>query len=153
MDDVARAAADYLKSSRPHLVFVHFADPDSLGHINGWMSPPYLRTLQRIPSAILTLVRGLREAGIEEQTLLIITADHGGKGRDHATRDREDMTIPWIASGPGVRKNYELSRRLVIYDTAPTVLQALGLAVPSGLDGQPVADIFARVPARPVASR
>lgn len=144
MEDVARAAAAYIVSAKPQLIFVHFADPDSVGHDSGWMSGPYLQTLQRVPAALLILIRALREAGIGEQTLIIITADHGGKGRDHGTRNPEDMTIPWMAVGPGVKKNYQIQLPVVIYDTAPTILVALGLPLPA-MDGKPLMEIFAAV--------
>lgn len=142
MEDVAKAAAAHITSTKPNLIFVHFADPDSVGHDSGWMSGPYLQALQRVPGALLILIRALREAGIEEQTLVIVTADHGGKGRDHGTRDPEDMTIPWMALGPGVRRNYQIQAPVVVYDTASTILAALGLPLPA-MDGKPIMEIFA----------
>lgn len=141
MDDVAKAAATHIVSAKPHLTFVHFADPDSVGHDSGWMSRPYLQALQRVPSALLILVRALREAGIEQQTLIVVTSDHGGKGRDHGTRDPEDMTIPWMAVGPGVKKDHQIQAPVVVYDTAPTILTALGLPLPA-MDGKPLMEIF-----------
>ena len=35
---VAEEAAHYLTSEKPALAFVHFSDPDELGHSAGWMS-------------------------------------------------------------------------------------------------------------------
>jgi arylsulfatase A-like enzyme len=52
------------------------------------------------------------------------------------------MTIPWIVAGPGVVPGSKLSRRVVVYDTAATAMWALGLDLPSDLDGRPVLEAF-----------
>jgi len=47
-------------------------------------------------------VQLVRDLNLEERTLLILTADHGGAGRTHAADDARSRTIPWIIVGPGV---------------------------------------------------
>src|SRR2546425_7094759 len=36
-------------------------------------------------------------------TLFRSLSDHGGHGRSHGTEVGEDMRIPWVIAGPGVR--------------------------------------------------
>ncbi|MDR7401849.1 MAG: alkaline phosphatase family protein [Armatimonadota bacterium] len=132
--EVARRAASYLEEARPHLLFVHVADPDAEGHRAGWMSEPYRRAVARLPDTVQVLRDALDRLGAAY--LLILTADHGGHGRVHGSADPQDVTIPWIAWGavsPG-----PLRRPVVTYDTAATVVAALGLAVPAGWQGTPV---------------
>ena len=140
--DVVLRALAYLKSERPHLLFIHFADADITGHLHGWMSPEYLIALQTIDEAVEGLLRTLEETGLVRETLLIITADHGGHDFTHGTTLPEDMTISWIAVGPGVREGYEIPDQVVIYDTAATVLYFLGIPIPAHWEGRPLQSIF-----------
>jgi len=151
--DLVAAAAAYIRSTRPHVMLAHISEPDAIGHAEGWMSFGYLQALRRAISGVGFLRQALRDAGIEEQTLVIITADHGGIERDHRVLVPEVLTIPWIALGRGVKKGFVIERAIVTYDTAPTILQALGLTVPSGWDGKAVAEAFATWPTMRVASR
>ncbi|MDR7523236.1 MAG: alkaline phosphatase family protein [Armatimonadota bacterium] len=151
--DLVEAATAHLRSARPHIMLAHISEPDAVGHAEGWMSFAYLQALRRSVAAVATFRQALRDAGIEAQTLVIITADHGGIDRDHRVLVPEVLTIPWIALGPGIRKGAALERSIVIYDTAPTVLHALGLPIPAGWDGRPVVEAWASAPMIPVAAR
>jgi len=55
----------------------------------------------RADEAIGELLTALDAYDLRDETLLIITADHGGHDTTHGSSMPEDMTIPWIASGPG----------------------------------------------------
>ena len=112
---------------KPSLFFIHLADPDLAGHEKGWMSKSYLQTVESSDRAIATLVKGFEELGLYKHTAFIVTADHGGHDKTHGTTAPEDMTIPWIAYGPGIKSGYEIKRPISIIDTAATVLRALGV--------------------------
>ncbi len=140
--DVVLRALTYLRSEKPHLLFIHFADTDITGHLQGWMSPEYLIALQTVDDAVEILLRMMEETKLVRETLLIITADHGGHDFTHGTTLPEDMTIPWIAFGPGVREGYEIPDQVVIYDTAATVLLFLGIPIPAHWEGRPLRSIF-----------
>jgi predicted AlkP superfamily pyrophosphatase or phosphodiesterase len=140
--DVVHQAMMYLRAEKPHLLLIHFTDADLIGHLHGWMSPEYLTALQTIDEAVEGLLRMLEETGLARETLLIITSDHGGHDFTHGTKLSEDMTIPWIAFGPGVREGYEIPDQVVIHDTAATVLSFLGIPVPAHWEGRPLHSIF-----------
>ncbi len=125
------------------VLFVHFATPDAMGHVYGWMSPQYISVVQRADEAIGTLLKDLDDHGLREDTLVIITADHGGHEQAHGSRMPEDMTIPWIVSGPGVRPG-PLTTPIQTTDTAATAAWALGLPRPAEWDGWPVFEAFAQ---------
>lgn len=151
--DLVAAVSGYLRSANPQVMLAHISEPDAVGHAEGWMSFGYLQALRRSVAGIGSLRQALRDAGIEAQTLVIVLADHGGIDRDHVAIVPEVMTIPWIALGSGVKKGSVIERPIVIYDTAPTVLFALGMAIPEGWDGKPVVEAFAARGAVPVAGR
>ena len=112
---------------KPSLFLIHLSDPDLAGHEKGWMSKSYLQAVESSDRAIATLVKGFEELGLYRHTAFIITADHGGHDKTHGTTAPEDMTIPWIAYGPGIKSGYEIKGPVSIIDTAATVLRALGV--------------------------
>jgi arylsulfatase A-like enzyme len=142
----ARTAVGVLEAFHPHLLFVHFSDPDRTGHEHGWgydqrgepPSPEYLRALERCDQATRMLVDALRRSHQWSRTLFILTADHGGHHRAHGSAMLEDVYIPWIAAGGLAPCRGRLKREVRVMDTAATALQALGLAVPSDWEGKPV---------------
>ena len=123
------------------LMFVHFPTPDWMGHEYGWLSPEQYSVLFRADEALQTILNALQAAGMREDTLIVVTADHGGHGTTHGTRQFEDMTIPWIIAGPGVRHQV-LSTDVNTTDTAATVAWALGLPLQPDWDGMPVLEAF-----------
>jgi arylsulfatase A-like enzyme len=123
------------------LLFIHFPLVDDMGHVYGWLSPQQLSVAFRADEAIGRLLTELDSRNLRAQTLIIITADHGGHNTSHGTTLPEDMTIPWIASGPGIRPG-ELTTTVHTMDTAATAAFALGLEIPSEWDGVPIYEAF-----------
>lgn len=143
---VAEVAVKVIEQVKPNLMLVHFSDPDSAGHSYGWGNekkgvPPsqeFIEALQRCDKATGEIVNALKRNGRWQQTLVIITADHGGHDKTHGSADPEDVNIPWIAAGGLAAKSGELKRQIKTMDTAATALAALGVKVPDDWDGKPV---------------
>ncbi|MNT30055.1 hypothetical protein D3C72_1658290 [compost metagenome] len=72
----------------------------------------------------------------------MVTADHGGKGKGHGGKSLDEVQIPWIIAGPGVRKNHELKDVIITYDTAATLAWIMGLKQPQSWRGKPVQEAF-----------
>ena len=144
---VAHAAARYLASRRPNLFFVHLADPDLVGHSIGWMSEGQLFSIHRSDFALGILMDEVKRWPEMADVIFIVTADHGGHERTHGSSRWEDMTIPWCCWGNRIAAGHPIAQPVVVYDTAPTILQIFGLTQPQGLDGRPVQEIFS--PATP----
>lgn len=123
------------------LLLIHFATTDDMGHVYGWLSPGQLSVVFRADEAIGELLSALDTRGLRDETLLIVTADHGGHNMTHGSSSPEDMTIPWILSGPGIQAG-ELVIPINITDTAATAAYALGLSIPTDWDGVPVLEAF-----------
>jgi arylsulfatase A-like enzyme len=120
------------------LMFVHFPDVDLSGHQSGWMSGIYADRVSAVDRAIGRLLYAL-----PPETTVILTADHGGRGNNHAARMAENLTIPWIVAGPRVVVRGEVARPVRTTDTAATALYVLGLALPAGAEGRPLIEVFA----------
>jgi hypothetical protein len=123
------------------VMLVHFPLIDGMGHEYGWLSPEQLSVAFRGDQALQTLLTAMDQAGLRDSTLLMITADHGGHETTHGYSLPDDMTIPWIAAGPGIRPG-RLTSAINTTDTAATAAWALGLSLPAEWDGHPVLEAF-----------
>jgi arylsulfatase A-like enzyme len=138
---VSRKAAEYFATQKPTLMFVHYSDPDEFGHKKGWMSDAYLRGVQNSDRCLGTLLDAIDRTGLGDQTLVIVTADHGGHGHVHSgSREEVDREIPWVVRGPGFRPGARIEHPIVTLDTAATVLSALKLPLPPHIAGVPITD-------------
>ena len=136
--------ADVLIGNFPQdfgLLFVHFPLVDGMGHVHGWMSPEQLSVAFRADEALGLILAELDARGLRDDTLIIVTADHGGHDTTHGSSRTEDMTIPWIASGPGIQPKV-LTTPVNTMDTAATAAFLLGLPIPHEWDGVPVYEAF-----------
>ncbi len=140
---VANAAAQYITDRKPNLCFIHFADSDGAGHAHGWGSEEQKQAFADEDNALKTVKQAIVDAGIEKSSVLILTADHGGHGRTHGTRTPEDMNIPWIVWGEGVKPDCKLTEAISTCDTAATALWLLNVPIPANFDGKPVKTAFA----------
>lgn len=127
---VLDAAAAYLRERDPDFVMIHLAEVDLVGHASGWDSREQRAVIASLDAQLGRFLAGAEALGGRPLTV-IVTADHGGEGRNHAAPRPENRTIPWIAWGDGVSPGTRLED-VSIADTAPTVLALLGQ--PDALD-------------------
>ncbi len=139
---VAQDAADYIIKHKPNLCFIHFTDPDSIGHEYGWGSPEQLAAFADTDAGLGIFLQALRKARLASKSVIIISADHGGHEKGHGKGTEADMRIPWIAWGKGVRSRHKISEPVYTCDTAATVLWLLNLEPAMPLDGKPIVGAF-----------
>ena len=123
------------------VLFIHLLATDIAGHEAGWMSPHQISVIREADAALGMLLDELDARNLRDETLIIVTSDHGGAGSAHGSDAREDMTIPWIAVGPGIQPK-ALTTPVNTMDTAATAAFALGLPIPFDWDGVPVYEAF-----------
>jgi predicted AlkP superfamily pyrophosphatase or phosphodiesterase len=140
--DVSVANEAIVRAGLPFdLLFVHFPDVDLKGHARNWMSSEYIAQLTATDASVGRLLAALPPAAV-----VILTADHGGLGNDHAAVCREDTTIPWIIAGPGIRSGHAIQGAINTVDTASTVAAILGISMPSSITGRAAAEVFVPIP-------
>jgi predicted AlkP superfamily pyrophosphatase or phosphodiesterase len=139
---VAETAAKCILEKKPNLCFIHFADSDGAGHKYGWGSPEQIQSFAEEDAALKIVRDAIDQAGIAGDSVIILTADHGGHAKTHGSTSLEDMHIPWIAWGKGVKRGFEITERVGTCDTAATALWLLGVPLPKEMDGKPVTSAF-----------
>jgi predicted AlkP superfamily pyrophosphatase or phosphodiesterase len=139
---VATNAADYIIKHKPNLCFIHFTDTDTIGHEFGWRTPEQLKAFAETDAALGMIQKAIRKAGIAKQSVIILSADHGGNGKGHSRGTPIDMQIPWVAWGATVKKNYEIIMPINTCDTAATALWLLDVKPLAPMDGVVVTNAF-----------
>lgn len=87
-------------------VFVHFRDPDSVGHALQWGSSSYRQAIIGVDGYLQQIFRLVdSDEQLRGKTAIIVTADHGGRppGHDDPVY-RENYTIPVLVWGAGVSR-------------------------------------------------
>jgi predicted AlkP superfamily pyrophosphatase or phosphodiesterase len=135
-------AVSYFRQARPQLTFIHLDHVDHAGHKQGHGTPEYYQAVAEADRLVGRVIDGLKEASMWDRTILLITADHGGKGKKHGGATMDEIEIPWILHGPGVAAGREISAPVNTYDTAATVAAIFGLKPPDCWIGRPVRAAF-----------
>ena len=114
----------------------------------------YAAEVRAWDSAFETLLTRLAELGVADQTVVVVTADHGEQFQEHGHLSHgtglweELVRIPLVVAGPGVPVG-RVADVVQGVDIFPTVSRLLGLPLPPALPGQ---DLLAARAARPVFS-
>ncbi len=101
-------------------------------------------------SQLSRLWASIRRLGLEDETLVLVTADHGEEFLEHGyvehgrTLYQEITRVPMIASGPGVPADSVCDWVASHLDILPTILAAAESDAPDGLRGR---DLLSGAPA------
>lgn len=139
---LTKAATAYIKDKKPNFLFVHLHDVDSVGHTVGHDTPEYYAAIERTDAHIGEILQSIKEAGMEKNTLILFTADHGGIKKGHGSISMQEMQIPWLIKGPGIKAGHEIQQSIMTFDTAATLAKIFGLTPPQVWIGRPVKEAF-----------
>eukprot|EP00117_Sycon_ciliatum_P038751 scpid51270/ scgid28748/ 2,3-bisphosphoglycerate-independent phosphoglycerate mutase len=135
---VAEKVAEAVRSGRYPLTMCNFAPPDMVGHTGKY--EPTIVACEATDRGIGLILQACQESNCT----LMVTADHGNaekmfseQGGPHTAHTT--YRVPLCISGP--KQLRELKHNASLQDVAPTVLQLLGLEIPSEMTGQPLLDM------------
>ncbi|MBQ3288344.1 MAG: alkaline phosphatase [Kiritimatiellae bacterium] len=123
-------------AKKPKMILFYNGQPDSFGHKYGWGTPEYTNACERVDEGIGRIVEGIKKAGMWDDTVIMLVADHGGEGKKHGMANLNCFEIPFLVSGPAV-KGMRLREPVLLADTAPTIAELLGYQVPECWRGRP----------------
>ena len=89
------------------------------------------RSFNEADKCIGQVLDALEEQKLTDSTVVILTADHGGRQKWHGPNDPRARHIPWIVVGPGVKAGLDLDsimeQQVNIEDTFATACTMLGI--------------------------
>lgn len=138
----AQYAVDYIKKARPNLLAVIIDNPDHVGHAAGHDTPEYYTVLKELDNYVGQIVNAVKEAGILDETVFIVTSDHGGINKGHGGKTMQEMETAFIISGKNIRKGYEITESMMQFDTASTIAHIFNLKQPQAWIGRPMLSAF-----------
>jgi predicted AlkP superfamily pyrophosphatase or phosphodiesterase len=143
-ENIASLACEHIKNVKPEFMVVIYDDPDHVGHSSGYYSPEYYAKMEDLDACLGQIVAAIKEAGIYDDSIIIVTADHGGNGRSHGGRSLLEMGTPFIVAGKNIAKKGDLGMPMMQYDLAHTVAEMFALEVHPQWRGQSVSQIFVK---------
>jgi arylsulfatase A-like enzyme/Flp pilus assembly protein TadD len=129
---------------RPWFAWVHLYDPHA-----PYQAPPEYRRgrspydaeVAYTDAMIGRSLDELRAAGQLDRTIVMVVGDHGEALGEHGESSHglfaygSTLRVPMIVSAPGIRAHV-VRKPVAHVDLVPTVLDLLGMPIPSGLDGR-----------------
>ena len=168
-DDAAVAEAiDLLKRHDIRFMRIHLQDTGSGGwkcHLeksdvpwrrNIWgEGSPYVAAARHADKLLGDFIAALKAAGKWDDTLLVVTSDHGNaRTGAHPITDEESRLCPLAIAGPGIRPGAAIKSAEAI-DLVPTICALMGKNPPNsdGGTGRVLAEALVSPPSAPGASR
>lgn len=148
-DEVSRSALAWLEThaGKPFFLFLHYFDPHA-----PYTPPPayaasssaddlYAGEIAYVDHCIGQVLDRLRSLGAYDNTLLIITGDHGESLGEHGEPShtffiyQSVLHVPLIIRAPMAGRGLRVDGAVSLVDIVPTVVDLIGLKTPPGVQG------------------
>lgn len=137
-------AMEYIAANRNEkmFMFLYNVHTDHVGHSQSWMSPEYIQSIEEGDAQIGRMLDFLKKEDLYKDTHIFWITDHGGIGKGHGGVSPEEMIVPWIIEGPGIKKGFTIEEANNTVNTASTVLHLFGVEQPLCWTGEVPFSIF-----------
>lgn len=135
-------AERYIKDKKPALVAVCFDQLDHAGHKLGHDTEGYYACLNTLDGYIGRIMQAIKDAGIWDDTIIMLTADHGGIRKGHGGITLQEMEIPFVIAGKNIKPIGEFEESMMQFDTAATIAYVFKLEQPQVWIGRPMKHVF-----------
>jgi arylsulfatase A-like enzyme len=104
--------------------------------------------IRQLDNELGRLFSQIEAEGLLENTLTVITSDHGEEFMEHGRMDhfltmyQEMLHVPLIIRGPGIPKGIRIDTPVSLVDIVPTILSTTSVENISGLDGLDLRSLF-----------
>ncbi|MAI88389.1 MAG: hypothetical protein CMF98_04905 [Candidatus Marinimicrobia bacterium] len=121
---------EHILNTKSDIIFVHIDNADLAGHLYGYSieGKKYINAIEEIDSYVGTLTQSLklRKEYKNEEWLIIISSDHGGRkkfllGGTHGGQTDEEILIPIILYGKNINRIHNTGQTYIV-DIVPTIL-------------------------------
>ncbi len=142
LNEICDAHCEYVKSAKPTLAFLYFDGLDAVGHKIGHDTPEYYAKAKEVDDWVGEILDAIKEAGIYDDSIIIMTADHGGINKGHGGKDILELETPFVICGKNVKKGGEFEESMMQFDVASTIAYIFGLEQPQAWIGRPMKQVF-----------
>ncbi len=108
----------------------------------------YDAEIRQLDQGLEELFARLRERGALDQTVVVVTADHGEEFFEHGgvfhgrTQYQEMLRVPLIIVGPGIPGGLRVDQPVSLVDVAPTLLKLLGAPAAPAISGRDLTPLW-----------
>lgn len=138
LEELGEQAIRYITEKKPNLFAVCWDNPDHEGHTIGWGTEVYHEAVRKVDGYIGKIIQATKDAGIYDDCIFIVTADHGGIEKHHGGISLNEMETPFIICGKNIRNGGEITDSMMQFDVAATVTEVFGLERPQVWIGRPM---------------
>ncbi len=135
-------AVDYIKKKKPNLLAVIFDEPDHVGHGAGHDTPEYYEKMTEMDGYVGRIIQAVQDAGFMDETIFIVTSDHGGIKKGHGGKTMQEMETPFIIAGKNIKQSGEFQESMMQFDTGATIAAIFNLEQPQVWIGRPMMQVF-----------
>ncbi len=143
-DDLCDMSVRYILDKKPVLAAICFDRPDGVGHKDGHDTPAYYAALTELDVYIGRILQAVEDAGMKDETIIILTSDHGGIDKGHGGKTMMEMETPFIIAGQHVKKGGRFDESMMQFDVASTIAYIFGLKQPQVWIGRPMDQVFTK---------
>ncbi|RHZ48456.1 hypothetical protein Glove_551g62 [Diversispora epigaea] len=136
---VVSRLCDYIHDSKNQdvkFIFVHLTDVDEYGHGYSYGSQTYLEQIKVMDSHVGTILKAIDEQGWNDDSLVIMTTDHGGIGTSHGGKSDVEVNVFLAVRGEGIEPNSKIEGEVCNMDCAALIVKALGMEIPEWFDAK-----------------
>lgn len=142
---INNSACNYIKKKKPTFCTILYSYPDYFGHTKGFDSYEYYESLKVLDKSLDDIIQAVKDAGIFDKSVFIVTSDHGGIEKNHGGNTLKEMETPFVIFGYNIKKEYEIKDSMMQYDIAATIAYIFGLETPQAWIGRPVLSVFEKL--------
>ena len=170
VDALTDAAVRYVDAHQeePFFLFISYIEPHFQNHLDdypppdgyreqytgGWVPPDlaalggstyqhlggYYGMVKRLDEAYGRLHDALKSLGLDEDTVVLFTSDHGchfktRNGEYKRSCHESSIRVPTVFTGPGFEGGGQVQELVSLVDLPPSLLEAAGLEVPELMEG------------------
>ena len=140
-EEIVALTSDALKK-HPLFIFIQLDFVDHAGHAHGWGSPEYKEACKKADEVVGKLMEAVADSPMKGKMAIIVAADHGGINKNHGGITLDEVKIPFIIAGPGIKRNEKITDSTMIYDITATVAALLEVKQPQVWTGRPIKQAF-----------
>jgi choline-sulfatase len=148
-DRVVAEAVQWMRGKRSFFTWVHLYDPHAPylppePYASRYAGRPYDGTVAWSDELVGRLVAPLRDAGVLDTTLVVVTSDHGEALGDHGEDThgyfvyQSTLRVPLVVRGPRIGPGTTVDVLVRTVDLYPTILELTGLGPPSRTSGRSI---------------